>query len=220
VGEFKRALDLVSWGYAPASTAATLVLLDLGADALLAAAVVGIAFAAAQLTSTPVVQFAGSYWACAAFLVVTAVAARPILTMMASGASKVARLGKVAEALKGISTAPHSTLLMLLALTVLVEALFVAAMYPLLASIDPEMTVPMAIVLVMTSSVAGLVPITYLGLGTREVAFLFVLTGVPHTYELAIGLALTFVPAAAIGFIVTAVLDGAFVVIGGRSENI
>lgn len=207
VGEFKRGFDLAKRQFATPSAATALVMLDLGADAVVAIAVVGVALLTAYVMATPIIALVGGFWVCLALMIATVLATRPALSGLALLSSQTRFLVNVTEILKRLVASPRFVLLNLLLLTVLIEGFYVAMMIPLFKPIDGTLTISNATVIVMTGTVTALIPITYFGLGTREAALLLLLAGAGRSFETTIALSLTFVGAQAIGLVVTVALD-------------
>jgi uncharacterized membrane protein YbhN (UPF0104 family) len=210
IGEFKRGIDLVRWQMTTPGVAGALVLIDLCGDAAVALAIVAVALLAAYATATPIIMFGGGFWISSFIAIVMAMALQPMLSALSFVASKIRYFSAITDLLARLARAPQRVLLLLFSLTIVSNAFYVAMMIPLFRPIDMTITLSNATVMVMIAAVAGMVPITYFGLGTREAALLFVLAQTGRSSELAIALSLTFVVPMAIGFFVAAALDVLF----------
>jgi glycosyltransferase 2 family protein len=207
IGEFKRGLDLARWQITTPGTSGALVLIDLSADAAMAMAIVAVALLTAYVTAAPIIMFVGGFWISALIAIGMAMAMRPMLSALSFVSSKIRYFSTLTDLLDRLSRVPQRTLLLLFCLTIISNAFYVAQMIPLFRPIDMTITLSNAVVMVMIAAVAGMLPITYFGLGTREAALLFVLAQTDRSSELAIALSLTFVVGMAIGFFVAVALD-------------
>lgn len=209
IGEFKRGLDIVKWKATNPISAGSLVLIDLGADAVVALGIVFLALLLAYVMATPIIVFSGGTWISILIGIAIAASLRPLFSLSSLALSRIG-LATVGSLLNQLAQVPRRVLLLLFALTIVSNAFYVAMMIPLFSPIAPALTLSNVVIIVMVAAVAGMVPITYFGLGTRESALVIVLTQAGHSSELAIALSLTFVVAMAIGFLVAIALDALF----------
>jgi glycosyltransferase 2 family protein len=207
VGELMRFFDLTRHTKMDWRAAGTLVAFDLSLDLGFAIAIFLAATSVAWLTAMTLVAF--EHGICISLAVGTVIIlVMPLALKIIAWLSGRFALLQVPAVLMKRLVDGRSRLIAIGGLALLPNAFYFAMMVPLFAAIDPTVTAANTIVLVVMSIVAGAVPITYFGLGTREVAFLALLAGTARTPEMAVALSLMFIPATAIGFVVTIALDG------------
>lgn len=219
IGEFNRGLDLVRRQVARPGAAWALVLIDLSGDAIIALGIAAVAILTAYATATSIITFSGGFWVSAVLVIIVAFSVRPMLSTLSVLSARVRYLETITDTLARLAQARRRDLLVLLFLTIVSNVLYVAMMVPLFRPIDGTLDLANTAVIVMIAAVAGMIPITYFGLGTRETAILLVLGQTGRSSELAIALSLTFIVAMAIGLLVAAILDVIFSILRSSKSN-
>jgi hypothetical protein len=171
IGEFRRAADLAfvqKWGMAASSS---LVLLDLLID-LGAYGAIGIGGYVWLIESSPEGSFAaGTIVLFTALSVIGFGSLVRLLIRYVPRLSKVAGLSELLPALRdGLSAAVG---LKLLAATMLVAASYVGMVWCLVHPTQPDLRGDQVATAIGLAAIAGAVPITYFGLGTRDVVLIW-----------------------------------------------
>ncbi len=208
LGEFRRATDLAKSGALGFGQASALVLFDLSLD--LFVFIVLSAAGCLYLFAGPGTDLAwlcfsaslGLGFAVLLFVrwpIVLSIRWVPIIRKIPGVGELIPKLGEGLQGLTATKTA---------FLTVGVAATYIWMMLALMGSIVPDLQIVEAMTVVGLAGIAGAIPITYFGLGTRDVALIWYFGMLGQTKETAVAVSLMFLLAQLIGIAVSLAASG------------
>lgn len=203
LGEFRRAADLADHGNLGIGAASALVLFDLSLD-LCAFASLALA-GGLYLFLGPGTALAWSFFVAAlllGFVVLTNVRmpiAASIRWMPLT--AKIPGIGTLLPLLRdGLENGPAVAAALL---TAFVSLAYILTMWPLVAPMGIDIGLLQIATMVGFAGVAGAVPITYFGLGTRDIALIWYFGQLGIDKETAVAVSFTFLLAQLIGIVVS-----------------
>lgn len=208
LGEFRRATDLANKGALSLGQASALVLFDLSLDLFLfivLSAAGCLYLFAGPGTDLAWVLFCASLGLGFAILlfvrwpIVLSIRWVPIIRKIPGVGDLIPKLGEGLQGLTAIKTA---------FLTVGVAATYIWMMLALIGTIVPDLKIVEAMTVVGLAGIAGAIPITYFGLGTRDVALIWYFGMLGQTMETAVAVSLMFLLAQLIGIAVSLAASG------------
>lgn len=219
LGEFRRATDLANKGALGLGQASALVLFDLSLDlfvfVVLSAAGCLYLFAGPG-TDVAWVLFGmtlGIGFAVLLFVrwpIILSIRCVPLIRKIPGVGDLIPILG---EGLRG-QTATKTAFL-----TIGVAATYIWMMLTLIGSIVPDLRIVEAMTVVGLAGIAGAIPITYFGLGTRDVALIWYFGLLGQTMETAVAVSLMFLLAQLIGIAVSLGASGILPLVLPKEET-